>query len=65
MMDKQKGDFIFECDGCSAVLETDQADFGVAIKMLKRNGWKARKTGDVWSHSCESCGAKSARGSLV
>ena len=26
MMDKQKGDWIFECNICGKVLETDQAD---------------------------------------
>jgi hypothetical protein len=73
MMDKQKGDFIFECDNCSAVLETDQADFDVARNIMRREGWHARKIGDVWQHGCASCGvpgegaqlARAGRGRLL
>lgn len=56
MMDKQKGDFVFECDVCGKVLETDQADFGVAINMMKRQGWTTRKLGKDWLHGCDHCG---------
>ena len=56
MMDKQKGDFVFECDVCGKVLETDQADFGVAQTMMKRKGWQARKIGSDWVHGCDTCG---------
>ena len=56
MMDKQKGDFIFECDSCGKVLQTDQADFGVARNMLRREGWSVRKIGSDWVHGCDKCG---------
>lgn len=63
MMDKQKGDWIFSCDVCGQVLETEQADFGVAINMMKRQRWNARKIGQDWIHGCDSCG-NPARGEL-
>ena len=65
MMDKQKGDFVFECDNCGAALETDQADFDVARSILRREGWRARKIGDVWQHGCASCGVPGKRAQLA
>ncbi len=56
MMDRQKGDFVFECDVCGSVLETYQADFDVARNMLRRQGWTARKVGKDWIHGCAKCG---------
>jgi hypothetical protein len=56
MMDKQHGDYIFECNICGSTLTTDQADFNVAITIMKRNGWNARKIGKDWVHGCDRCG---------
>lgn len=56
MMDKQKGDFVFECDSCGQSLETEQADFNTAINMMRRAGWTARKHGKDWVHGCDGCG---------
>jgi len=56
MMDKQKGDYVFECDVCGKVLETDQADFDVARNMMRRERWNARKIAGEWLHACEKCG---------
>ncbi len=56
MMDKQHGDFIFCCDVCGKTLKTEQADFGVAINLMKRAGWSARKVGQDWVHGCDGCG---------
>jgi len=55
MMDQQKGNFVFECDPCGETLETNTANFNAALNMLKREGWKARKIDDVWTHKCEKC----------
>lgn len=55
VLDRQHGDVVFECDGCGEVLETDTADFGSALNMLKREGWRARKFDNVWQHYCGAC----------
>ncbi len=55
MMDKQHGDYIFECNLCPRVLETDQADFDTAINIMRRAGWTARKAGRDWIHGCDKC----------
>lgn len=64
MIDKQKGDFVFNCDVCGKTLETDQADFSVAINIMKRAGWNARKIGKDWVHGCDGCGDP-VRGELL
>lgn len=55
MMDRQKGDLVFECDGCGEVLETDTSNFEAAQSVLKRNGWKPEKNNDIWEHYCNGC----------
>lgn len=54
MMDRQKGNIVFECDGCQDVLETGTADWGSAQNALKRARWSAVKVdeGD-WEHYCD------------
>ena len=64
MLDRQKGDVVFECDGCGEVLETGQADFGAALSLLRRDGWRAVKAGDDWEHYCLACRAGAGRGLL-
>ena len=54
-IDRQKGDLIFECDGCGEVFESNTSDFNSAFNMAKRAGWRARKINDVWSHYCDCC----------
>ncbi len=54
-MDRQKGDIVFECDGCGKVLETETADFDSAMNLLRRNRWKAVKVGAGWEHRCDEC----------
>lgn len=54
-IDRQHGDIVFECDGCGETLETAQADFGAAFNFVKREGWRAKKIGNVWSHYCDAC----------
>jgi hypothetical protein len=55
MLDRQKGNIVIQCDGCDDVIETNQADFGVAMNMLRRAGWRARKSDGEWKHYCTEC----------
>ena len=55
MLDRQHGKYVFECDSCKAVLETETGDFDDAQATRKREQWKAEKVGDVWIHACPDC----------
>jgi hypothetical protein len=57
MLDKQKGDYVVECNGCGAVLETHTSNFSAAVNLLRREGWKSHKRDDDedWKHFCKSC----------
>jgi hypothetical protein len=55
VLDRQKGNVVFECDACDGVLETETGDFDAAFNRFRREDWVARKIGDVWCHYCKSC----------
>jgi hypothetical protein len=55
MLDKQRGNIIFECDGCADVLDPETRDFDAAIAHLRGENWRAVKVGDVWNHYCSGC----------
>lgn len=55
MLDRQKGNFIVECDKCSEVLDTETSSFDSALNIMRRNGWKSRKIGEDWVHWCGEC----------
>ena len=50
-----------ECDVCGKTMETEQADFNVAINIMRRNGWNARKIGKDWLHGCDRCGSPTGK----
>lgn len=70
---KKRGSFGEEfapvCDGCSAVLRSEQAvwdhsgdvfddpfyEFDDAVEAKKEAGWKSRKIGDDWFDFCPAC----------
>jgi hypothetical protein len=54
-IDRQKGNIVFECNGCHEVLETDTANWDTAMNLLHREHWRARKKGDEWHHYCDKC----------
>jgi hypothetical protein len=55
MLDRQKGNVVFECDTCGESLDSETGSFDSAMNLFRREGWKARKVGDVWTHKCEAC----------
>jgi hypothetical protein len=55
MLDRQKGDIVFQCDGCFAVLETNQVDWGTPRNIIKKSGWEAQESGEEWVHFCPKC----------
>jgi hypothetical protein len=55
--DKQKGKYVFVCDTCSEVLNTNTDDWDLANLKRKEASWRAYKdkeTGD-WKHECDAC----------
>lgn len=55
MLDQQKGHFVVECDDCGQVLDTQTSNFEAARNLMKREGWRAVKSGSDWQHFCEQC----------
>ncbi len=56
MMDRQKGKFFFECDGCRDVLDTETGDFLRANEDRKSAGWSAKRKDDgEYEHYCPRC----------
>lgn len=55
MLDRQNGQFVFECDGCGDVFEPDGEEFSRAVRSLKYEGWKISKDNDTWTHLCPNC----------
>lgn len=57
MMDRQKGKWVVQCDGCSdEVLETGTDVFQEAVAAARDEGWGLRKNkqGD-WENYCPKC----------
>ena len=68
MLDRQKGNIVFECDGCDDVLDTGTSNFDAAVNLLNREEWRSKKTvrldapgsrpddkKDEWEHYCSRC----------
>jgi hypothetical protein len=55
MMDRQGGKFVFECDGCTEVLETNTGNFATAKELLDAECWRARRVKDEYEHYCPKC----------
>jgi hypothetical protein len=52
MMDRQKGQFVFECDNCGESLYTECYDFQEALYSLRSHDWTSQRVGNVWVHNC-------------
>jgi hypothetical protein len=58
MMDRQKGKWLFECNGCGEILDTDTGNFKLAQDARRDEGWSARqkpRSDDEWEHFCPKC----------
>lgn len=55
MLDRQKGNIVFECDSCADTLDTGTGNFEAAKNLLDREGWRARKDNGDWEHFCSKC----------
>jgi hypothetical protein len=55
MIDRQNGDIVFECDECGETFESATSDFNSPWNQAKRDGWRVRKIGKEWYHSCPNC----------
>lgn len=55
MIDRQKGQIVFECDSCPATLESNTDNFTDAWNKAKAEGWKTHKIGAIWVHACDRC----------
>jgi hypothetical protein len=55
MIDRQNGDLVFECDTCGETFESETSDFNSAWNQAKRDGWRVKKIGTQWVHSCPNC----------
>lgn len=56
MIERQKGRIVIECDACGETFEGEPGDEWSAVwPAAQREGWRSRKVGDVWVHSCENC----------
>jgi hypothetical protein len=55
MMTYEYGDIVFECDGCSELLETGTSSWDGGQSCLHQQGWKAVKVGEGWEHICPDC----------
>lgn len=59
MLDRQKGNIIFECDTCADTLDTGTGSFDAALNQLRRDGWRAQLVAGEWVHWCQKCWRKS------
>lgn len=56
MIHRQKGTIQLECDSCGEICDRTGQEFLDIWNEAKADGWKARKIGDVWVHTCPDCG---------
>jgi hypothetical protein len=56
MIDRQKGEIKFGCDGCGEVYDSGTDEFNDARALFERDGWKIRREGFDWLHYCPRCG---------
>lgn len=55
MIDRQHGKLVFECDCCPETFEGESVEFAEAWAAAKRDGWRSKKIGEEWVHSCGKC----------
>jgi hypothetical protein len=50
---------VIECDACPETFEGESGEFNEVWAAAKRDGWTAKKVGDLWIHECPTCREKS------
>lgn len=55
MLEKEETGFTGYCDNCSEYHETGEDNFFNAVEEIKRQGWRIKKKGPNWEHTCPSC----------
>lgn len=55
MIDRQCGKIVIECDACDAVFPGASDEWNEVWPAAKREGWRARKVGEEWVHTCPEC----------
>lgn len=48
--------YVFQCDVCECVCDTETRDWDEAIDVLKSEGWASKKGKTDWQHFCARCG---------
>ncbi len=56
MIRKEDGELVAECNICGDEFPGGvQNDFHAFVQELKDAGWKIKKDGDEWRHTCPEC----------
>lgn len=55
MIDTQYDQIVIECDACENVHEGGSKEWAPVWGEAKRLGWKSRKIGSEWVHTCPDC----------
>jgi hypothetical protein len=57
MIHRIGGNVCFECDSCGENYDSQTNEFHAAWAEAKDLGWRSRKIGQDWVHSCPDCEA--------
>ena len=55
MLKKSKGEQGVECDECGKTQWGGTLEFREFLDDIKSQGWKIRKDGEDWTHTCPEC----------
>ena len=48
-------EFVWHCDKCPEIFESEESNFVEGWSAAKRNGWVTFKLKDEWLHYCPAC----------
>ena len=55
MIVREKGEVGLECDECGDSFWSGCSDFKEMIEDAKEEGWRIKKDGEDWIHTCPDC----------
>ena len=63
---RHEGQLQVTCDACPHTYRRtyEEQDLQILVEDIKSEGWKIKRQGDVWTHTCSDC-AKWADGRLI